>query len=355
MVLRQGHLAVVVALGMPAAGVAVPSDLVVDGHHGRRRGYAGEVRRSVALWESVPLTKHTGTPEGAVALSARNAGDTALQPEVSALGALPAAFTWRNVSGVSYLTPVRNQHIPTYCGSCWAYASTSSLADRWNIVSYRARGELPNLQLATQHLISCGNDYNQMGTCNGGDDLAVLQYAEVKGIPHESCSNYMAQDTTCKVELGVAGNNRPPCYNCDEAGASSCYAIKHYHKLYAQQGSVGRVSGMESMKREIMASGPISCGIMATDKMEKMYSGGVFSEPTSELDSRINHVVSVFGWGTDDKGNQFWNIRNSWGIEWGEEGYARIVTSTNPGPAGTGNNLIETECTFATPDRFQYQ
>ena len=40
------------------------------------------------------------------------------------------------------------------------------------------------------------------------------------------------------------------------------------------------------------------------------------------------------------------------GTEWGEDGFLRLVTSDNTGPLGTGNNLVETECTMATPDRY---
>lgn len=37
------------------------------------------------------------------------------------------------MSGVNYLTESRNQHIPSYCGSCWAFGTTSSLSDRLKI------------------------------------------------------------------------------------------------------------------------------------------------------------------------------------------------------------------------------
>jgi len=46
---------------------------------------------------------------------------------------VPDDFTWGNVNGVNYLTNMRNQHLPTYCGSCWAHATTSSLSDRIKI------------------------------------------------------------------------------------------------------------------------------------------------------------------------------------------------------------------------------
>jgi cathepsin X len=314
------------------------------------RRYSGEVMRATALWETID---HHPLSSGFKADNPYHLKRMILLQNTSQKK-IPEVFSWGNVSGHSYLTPIRNQHIPTYCGSCWAFAPTSVLADRWNVKTRGSNQVMPHVVLSTQNVLSCGNDMVNCGTCHGGDDAAVFKYAERAGIPHESCSNYMARDTTCDSTRPPEGDNRPACYNCDEK--AKCYAIPRFHKLFVKQNTIGQITNSPSaMRNEIYKNGPIVCAVMATKKMEHKYSSGVFAEVQPDNDARINHVVSIVGWGVDDDENSYWVARNSWGTEWGENGFMKIVTSENTGPAGTGNNLIEEECAFAEVDRFDYK
>ena len=42
--------------------------------------------------------------------------------------AVPASFDWRNVNGRSLVTADVNQHIPTYCGSCWIHGTIAAIS-----------------------------------------------------------------------------------------------------------------------------------------------------------------------------------------------------------------------------------
>lgn len=101
---------------------------------------------------------------------------------------LPANWDWRNMEGVNYLSWNKNQHIPIYCGSCWAQGTTSAIADRFNIMLDN-KSTTP-VALSAQVIVNC----KAGGDCNGGEPADVYEFAANEGIPHSSCEQYSAHN-----------------------------------------------------------------------------------------------------------------------------------------------------------------
>lgn len=181
---------------------------------------------------------------------------------------IPASFDWRNVSGVNYLSWNKNQHIPVYCGSCWAQAATSSIADRINIARNRT---WPDVSLSPQVIINC----QAGGSCNGGMSSLVYAYAKSSGIPEESCQNYESKNPshfTCS-DIQKCKNCAPP-RGSKPGDQGNCWAAPRYPVWKVTQH--GLVNGANRMKAEIFARGPIACGIDVTKKFEE-YTKGIYT------------------------------------------------------------------------------
>lgn len=257
---------------------------------------------------------------------------------------LPQSFAWSNVGGVNYLTKNLNQHIPVYCGSCWAHGSVSALADRIKIMRKAA---WPDINLSIQFLLNC-----QMGgSCNGGDHLATYKAIQEYGsIPYDDCMIYQAcsSDSTedgCKNKALFECTPTNICKTCDtfSARGGSCTPIMQYPN--ATIASFGAVKGNANMMTEIYKNGPIACGINAEEIVD--YEGGVLDLPHKL--KTINHIISVVGWGYDETlHKQYWVIRNSWGSYWGELGFMRLVLGEN-------QLGIEKTCAFAIPGDWTMQ
>lgn len=257
---------------------------------------------------------------------------TALPRDYIAPEALPTVWDWRNVSingmpPASYVTTPLNQHLPQYCGSCWAHGSSSSFGDRIKIMR---NGTFQDVVPAIQTILNCAQDI--AGSCDGGDDAGVYQYFAQSGIPDQTCMAYQAVDDACSPVN--------TCRNCNPNG--KCVAVTNYTSWWADQ--YGPVAGVNDMSAEIFARGPISCGVDADPILN--YSGGIFYDKTGA--QSINHIIAVVGWGygvdpvTCPTGCSYWVVRNSWGTYWGEKGWMRVVR-------GVDNIGIESGCNWVVP------
>jgi len=252
---------------------------------------------------------------------------------------IPSNFTWCSKGGVNYCTISRNQHIPQYCGSCWAHGAVSALADRIKIAR---KGRGIDINPSVQHMLNCGN----VGSCHGGTIDGPYQWLyhiskSGTGISYETSNPYLAcssdsnegfcehVDTSCKA-MNVART----CGSFSEEGGP-CTGLKSYPN--ATISDYGAISGKNAMMKEIYARGPISCGIDAHPLLN--YEFGIIKQTSL----RINHVVSVVGWGTCAKEGFYWIVRNSWGEYWGEMGFVRV---------GEGALRIEDHCAWAEPGSF---
>jgi len=252
---------------------------------------------------------------------------------------MPADFNWCNKDGVSYCTMSRNQHIPQYCGSCWAHGALSALGDRIKIAR---KGKGIDINPAVQHLLNCGG----VGSCYGGSVDGPYQWLHSisksgTGISYETAQPYLScssdskegfcphVDTTCK-SMNVART----CGSFSQEGGP-CTGLSSYPN--ATVSDYGSISGPDAMMKEIYQRGPISCGIDAMPLLN--YEKGIVKTAGQGVD----HVISVVGWGTDPSEGFYWIVRNSWGEFWGEMGYVRVAK---------GALRVEDQCSWAVPGPF---
>merc|ERR1719231_1607556 len=159
----------------------------------------------------------------------------------------------------------RNQHIPQYCGSCWAHGAISALGDRIKI----ARGAKGiDISLSVQHMLNCGT----AGSCHGGSVDGPYQWIHSisqktgTGISYETSNPYMA----CSSESteGICGAGDWTCKPENVARTCSTFPPSGF--------CAGLSQYPNAMMKEIYARGPISCGIDASPNLE--YTGGIHRE-----------------------------------------------------------------------------
>jgi cathepsin L len=202
---------------------------------------------------------------------------------------LPASWDWRKQGAV---TPIKNQG---QCGSCWSFSTTGS-TEGCHMISTKKL-----VSLSEQNLMDCSTSQGNQG-CDGGLMTQAMTYIISNGgIDTESSYPYTAQDGTCS-------------YSASNSGAT----LKSF---------VNVNSGDENDLQVKVSTGPTSVAIDASQNSFQFYSSGVYNEPACST-SQLDHGVLAIGWGVDS-GTAFWLVKNSWGTDWGMNGYIEMSRNLN--------------------------
>ena len=217
--------------------------------------------------------------------------DSTSVPQTIHLTASPSELDWRAHGAV---TSVKNQG---QCGSCWSFSAVGAVE---GFVAIHSNSSLPTPSLSTQQLVDCSTENDG---CNGGLMPLAFNYVSKYGLCTDQEYPYQAEEnkhTHC---------SSLPCHPVPESFISGCYQITP--------------DNTEQLLNAV-SYGPVSVAIEADKHAFQFYSRGVFH--STSCGSDLDHGVLIVGYGTDpESGLDYWIIKNSWGTQWGEQGYIRIM------------------------------
>ncbi len=213
----------------------------------------------------------------------------AIAPSLSA-----AAFNWRDNDKD---TTGKYQVI---CGSCWSFTSAAV---------YEANYSIKNdtkLDISEQFILDCAKDKrgNDAGSCNGGWYGGVFDYLMKYGAVTEKSKPYKAKEGFCSS------------------------AQKTDYKVITW-GYISRDAGIPSvreMKTAIAKYGAVAASVKVTPAFQA-YKSGVFNEHARVSGPRdVNHAITIVGW---DDNKKAYLVKNSWGSQWGDDGYIWVEYGSN--------------------------
>ena len=200
---------------------------------------------------------------------------------------LPPYFSWRDINGVDYITPVKNQApAPT----CEAYALVAVLETK---MQYKV-GKIYNPDLSEAHLYFYAGGTIKAGYVNIID---AANYLMEHGVPDEGCFPDPHRPYDFPFESLPGWENRT-------------VKIKEWGWV---------AHDMDSIKKALIEHGPLAiCAHLYKDLY--YYHGGIYHHRWGRRAG--GHVMMLAGY---DDYNQCWIVKNSWGTSWGEDGWVRIA------------------------------
>ncbi|XAR59252.1 Zingipain [Bertholletia excelsa] len=156
------------------------------------------------------------------------------------------------------------------------------------------------ISLSEQELVDC--DTTNDGCEGGYMDYAFEWVISNGGITTESNYPYTGVDGTCN-------------------------SAKEENKAVSIDGYED-VAEEESALFCAVLKQPISVGIDGSALDFQLYTGGIYDGDCSDDPNDIDHAILIVGYGAEGD-EEYWIIKNSWGTDWGIEGYAYIKRNTS--------------------------
>ncbi|KAG2374145.1 hypothetical protein C9374_010982 [Naegleria lovaniensis] len=211
---------------------------------------------------------------------------------------IPETFDSR-VQWPSCIHPIRDQG---NCGSCYAFASTEVMSDRFCIFSNSS----VNVVLSPQDLISCS--WYSFG-CDGGIPGLVFDYIHKDGVVSDACLPYLSYNGNTEHHCpSYCFNNSSKLLKDDKYFAKSVYHVGSFIENKEER--------MVAIQQEILQNGPVNADYMVFQDF-MTYKSGVYRHLTGSF-SGI-HAVKIIGWGVEND-IPYWLVANSWGTNWGFDG-----------------------------------
>lgn len=198
----------------------------------------------------------------------------------------PGPVDYRTLNVVNQIQNQNN------CGACWAFGIVAAEESNYALRTDKL------LKMSEQNLVDCCSC--SFG-CNGG----LLQMSMMYIINNQGGKFMLEDDYPYKSQCGVC--------NFDSSKAVGSLV-----------NTISVTSGSESdLARKISEIGVCAAIIDASHFSFQMYSSGIYCE-SSCSQNNLDHCINVVGFGED-----YWIIRNSWGANWGEQGYMRMARNKN--------------------------
>jgi len=218
------------------------------------------------------------------------------------------------------------------CGSCWAAASASAMSD---LTCIKYKGERSPYISEEDLLSCCETKYESTcGNCGGGYVNKAFDYWNYEGVVTGGAYNSKkgCQPYTIPPLMDLHGRTAPSMPGCYESCQGSYQKSYYDDKLRGKWTSYTVKSvdmRVDEMKRAIYNYGPIVVMIFKVyEDFQTTYKGGVYERDYGSP-FKGYHAAKVIGWGRDENNTPYWLAVNSWGSDWGQNGFFKMKLGTN--------------------------